>query len=343
MHKAKALINRPDASAGVAATRPTSKTFQFVTANPSSESERSQNKILVRSNASNYHWKRVKKNSDPSASPPIARRRSSTHSQNRSLKRALPLTPQQSVTPSTESDRLTFNDEEESSEPSTASPAQDGEPIILPDNNLTALVISGHHDPFETYPCDLPKEFVSPVLDQGEQMDAKIDTGLMAKSVAVNSFLKLMFPPERGQSVSPLAEEWQRTTFHDRGLFHASLYCQLTRNRVFFSTAAETPEQMQCYTETIRGVHQKFLDLSMRCEDANILSVYALSYHGEPRRDLPEVSPSQGPLTTLQLLHIYGGRLQTVHMHLQGLAKMLTLRGGLSKIKLPGLAKAISL
>jgi len=67
-----------------------------------------------------------------------------------------------------------------------------------------------------------------------------------------------------------------------------------------------------------------------------------LSYHGDLRRAAPVMAPSQGPLTTLQLLHIYGGRLETVQVHLQGLAKMLSLRGGLSKIQLPGLAQAIS-
>lgn len=81
----------------------------------------------------------------------------------------------------------------------------------------------------------------------------------------------------------------------------------------------------------------------MSCEDENILSVYSLTYHGDLRRDNPAIAPSQGPLTTLQLLHVYGGRLETVQVHLQGLAKMLTLRGGLNKIKLPGLAQAISL
>jgi hypothetical protein len=126
-------------------------------------------------------------------------------------------------------------------------------------------------------------------------------------------------------------------------LFHASLFCQLTRNRIFFSAPAESREQVQCYTETIRGVHQKFKDTSMRCEDENILAVYALSYHGGLRQDIPVVGPAQGPLTTLQLLHIYGGRLETVQVHLQGLAKMLALRGGLSKIRLPALAQAISL
>lgn len=100
---------------------------------------------------------------------------------------------------------------------------------------------------------------------------------------------------------------------------------------------------MQCYTETIRGVHQKFQDNTMSCADENILSVYALAYHGANRPQTSAEVPNQGPLKSLQLLDIYGGRLETVEVHLRGLAKMLTLRGGVGKIGLPGLSQAISL
>jgi hypothetical protein len=155
--------------------------------------------------------------------------------------------------------------------------------------------------------------------------------------------LSLMFPPENGQTLNPHSKEWLRVTFGNRTLFHASLFTQLTRNRAFSSAPFDSREAMQCYTETIRGVHEKFADVSMSCDDENILAVYALSFHGEPRPPMSIAAPSQGPLTTLQLLHLYGGRLQTVDLHLQGLSRMLTLRGGLSKIKLPKLAQAISL
>ncbi|EXJ53870.1 hypothetical protein A1O7_09206 [Cladophialophora yegresii CBS 114405] len=331
MHKARAVTPRPDQSAGVAASRPAravaSSTFQFVTAIPTSDAERSQNKVLVRSNASNYHWRRVKKDVDGAPSRPVARRRSSNHGQRQgksSKKARAPTTPQTTGSSSTESEGSSPQIEEDLVESITDSPVAGGELVSFSPNSLSALIVSGHHDPFEQYPCELPKEFVSPVLDQ------------------VNSFLSLMFPPEKGQTLNPHSEKWLQMTFHDRTLFHASMFCQLTRNRVFFSSPPESREQMQCYTETIRGVHQKFADSSMSCEDENILAVYALSYHGEPRSQRPAAAPTQGPLTTLQLLHLYGGRLHTVNVHLQGLARMLTLRGGLAQIKLPGLAQAIS-
>jgi hypothetical protein len=131
-------------------------------------------------------------------------------------------------------------------------------------------------------------------------------------------------------------------TFRDRVLFHASLFCQITRNKVLLEPEPETQEQIQCYAETIRGVHQKFEDASVSCADENILSVYALCCHGALRPPPPTVVPTQGPLANLLLLHVYGGRLEIVQLHVQGLAKMLSFRGGISKIELPGLAQAIS-
>ncbi|KAL2392366.1 hypothetical protein ABEF93_002037 [Exophiala dermatitidis] len=336
MHKAKAVTSRPDVSGGSSATSrsasaPNLKTFQFVTANPASEAEKSQNKALVRSNASNFYWRRVKKTTtDPSTSSNrVATRRRSSAQSRQTKPPPVTLPPPVARTldsPSTESGWSTPKTEESHNEQNQEDVVVDEEAMVSCDSSLSSLVVSGHHDPFQTYPCDLPREFVSRVLDQ------------------INGFLSLMFPPQNGRSLNPLAETWLRTTFSDRGLFHASLFSQLMRNRVFSvsPSMAESREQVHCYTETIRGVHQKFKDTSMSLEDENILSVYALSYHGDLRADAPAAAPSQGPLTTLQLLHVYGGRLQTVQVHLQGLAKMLSLRGGLSKIKLPGLSQAIS-
>ncbi len=170
MHKARAVTPRSDPGTGLAVSRPArSKDFQFVTANPSSESERSQNKVLVRSNASNYHWRRVKKDTDGVSSRPIARRRSSNNAQLKSSRRALaPATPQTVESSSTENEDPTPKLEEKTVESHTESPISGSELVALSPKSLSTLVVSGHHDPFDTFPSELPKEFVSPVLDQGE-------------------------------------------------------------------------------------------------------------------------------------------------------------------------------
>jgi hypothetical protein len=171
MQKARAASARPDHDDEPVASRPASKTFQFVTANPTSAEERSQNKVLVRSNASNYHWRRVKKDTDVASSRPAARRRTSNHVHPKSSKRTLaPATPQTNESPSTQSEEPPHKTEEEAIEWVTPSPLSSTDPFGASPHSLSALVISGHHDPFETYPSDLKKEFISPVLDQGRSL-----------------------------------------------------------------------------------------------------------------------------------------------------------------------------
>lgn len=47
-------------------------------------------------------------------------------------------------------------------------------------------------------------------------------------------------------------------------------------------------------------------------------------------------------MNAMQGLDIYGGHLGTVPMHIEGLAKMLSMRGGIENIQFPGLAAMIS-
>lgn len=157
------------------------------------------------------------------------------------------------------------------------------------------------------------------------------------------AFMTFIFPPNAGKALSDLTLTWMKATFNDRALFHGSLFCQLTRNKAFLGYTTETRESVQCYTETIRGVHRRFLENGPASySDENILCVYSLAYHGVLRPVSASKAPNQGPLEGLAMLNVYGGQLEAVHVHLQGLAKMINLRGGLYKIQFPGLAQAIS-
>lgn len=177
MHKAKAVTSRPEQSAGVAVSRAAPKIFQFVDANPTTDAERSQNKILVRSNASNFHWRRVKKSTDNSTSRGAARKRRPNDAATTSSRRVIAsITPQDYETTSTESDQSPPKNEEERSSKLDTESLSGSDVRTDTTGNLLSLIVSGHYDPFETYPSELPKEFVSPVLHQGEYLqliDAK--------------------------------------------------------------------------------------------------------------------------------------------------------------------------
>jgi hypothetical protein len=141
-----------------------------------------------------------------------------------------------------------------------------------------------------------------------------------------------------------VATEWLAKCISHRGLFHAFLFGQLSRTRATkaLSPGRDSPELKFCHAVTVREVNKKFQNTSTACDDDNILAVLILAFNGQTLTERPSKSPCQGPLKVLQALDIYGGALDTVPMHMEGLAKMLSFRGGAARIKLSGLAHAIS-
>ena len=141
-----------------------------------------------------------------------------------------------------------------------------------------------------------------------------------------------------------MATEWLAKCISHRGLFHAFLFGQLSRTRATkaLSPGRDSPELKFCHAVAVREVNKKFQNTSTACDDDNILAVLILAFNGQTLTERPSKSPCQGPLKVLQALDIYGGALDTVPMHVEGLAKMLSFRGGAAPIKLSGLAQAIS-
>jgi len=143
---------------------------------------------------------------------------------------------------------------------------------------------------------------------------------------------------------SELARIWFQRCKSNRGLLHAFLFSQLARNRGAQGRKRPrgSPELVYCHTETLQYVNEKFSQPTTACDDDNVLAVAALAYNGPARTETVSRSPCQGPLKALQVLDIYGGLLDVVPMHLQGLRRMLSMRGGLANLELPGLAQQMS-
>jgi hypothetical protein len=132
----------------------------------------------------------------------------------------------------------------------------------------------------------------------------------------------------------------------DSTLFHSALFAQLAR----LSTTEKGLSPLQrktywyCYTEVVREINKRFNEPAHRYSDASLHIVQALAFHGpsEPHDADEYGSPSQGPLQSMQALDIYTGPLQPVIMHQRGLARMVSLRGGLGAIEFPGMAAILS-
>ena len=163
----------------------------------------------------------------------------------------------------------------------------------------------------------------------------------------VVSVLNIMLLPDPARpDHESLVNHWRDWYLSDSTLFHSALFAQLAR-----LTVAETEltplyqkAYWYCYSEVVRDINRRFLDPSEWYSDESIHAVQAMAFHGDTVAEDSETprSPAQGPLNGMQALDIYVGRLNPVDMHVQGLGKMLSIRGGISDIKFPGLGGVLS-
>ena len=149
--------------------------FQFVNANPQSESERKDARALIRTNATNFHWRHIKRASVRPKTPRSIVRRA--HSEEAPYESSNP------ILAALDSDAWHNLQDKRHVRNATISRAQNGfalsdrrrsyppigvaeDPPISGSSPMDLMGI-GHVDPFEVYPSDLPKQFVSPLLAQG--------------------------------------------------------------------------------------------------------------------------------------------------------------------------------
>lgn len=157
-----------------------------------------------------------------------------------------------------------------------------------------------------------------------------------------------MFLPEPERQEQSIVQQWISWYMNDSTLFHALCFAQFARLSTK-DTELKTLNQRAywywyCHSEVVREVNRRFNNPSERCSDESILAVLALAFHGDATTDETDMprSPSQGPMNSMQGLDLYAGRLDPVSMHVNGLARMLSLRGGIADIEFPGLAAMLS-
>ena len=80
------------------------------------------------------------------------------------------------------------------------------------------------------------------------------------------------------------------------------------------------------------------------CSEGTVLAVLALALHSPKVRmteswfDVAGRRPKQGPLEYVRLINLYGGAIDTVTMHIEALSRLITFRGGLHALTMPGIA-----
>lgn len=109
--------------------------------------------------------------------------------------------------------------------------------------------------------------------------------------------------------------------------------------------SADDEKQMAiCEADSITRINLAIQDPSEALTDAIILCVLCMANNKNEPPIGPDnlESPFQSPLRSLQWLDVYG-RLKPHPVHQIGLVQLVQLKGGLDKIKLPGLAGVIAL
>jgi hypothetical protein len=123
--------------------------------------------------------------------------------------------------------------------------------------------------------------------------------------------------------------------YHDGALVHTRACKGLTNNR-------DRVELLYNHTEALSELNKEMRDPSQACTADNTLAVACLAYNGlDVAAVEPAKSPSQAPFNVSANDGSHGA-LNTAVMHAEGLAKLVAMPGGMSKLEIEGLAAIIS-
>lgn len=147
------------------------------------------------------------------------------------------------------------------------------------------------------------------------------------------------------------AEKWLPRAMANPALFTAFLYGaaghmqtrkRLESTQLVPQTREEKLEQIICETETIKQLNKMMQDPSQACSDDVILAVLCMAFNRIDYSgwNVLDTSP-KAPLRNLQWLDVYGGLSLNDH-HVKGLLALIQTKGGLTKMKLPGLPETLS-
>lgn len=130
-------------------------------------------------------------------------------------------------------------------------------------------------------------------------------------------------------------------------IFQAYMFSQAIRNLQLNSRSVRLRGLVsELHSQVVRTINSSMLDEKAACSDDTILAVCNLACHNFISSSVvldTRARPEQGPLESLRLLDLYGGPIESVEVHLDGMLKMVELRGGLKALGLPGLGPSICL
>ncbi|KAK2778762.1 hypothetical protein FQN52_002677 [Onygenales sp. PD_12] len=348
--------------------------FHFVSVNPSSELQKSENRSVIRSHASKYIWRQhrairtdANTNSKPYVPPQEPPLISPTSTCSKPSETQWPTEPEHSVLedsiplhslpeePSLPPSSLHGNDAKiETDIPSSTeehardSPETDDEKALATAANMYAKendtvpgpfnqIVTWLGDPLHTYPSMLGGSAISKLM----------------RYAAFDLWPGLVLGAGNQKwDHEVAAANWLPRAMENPALFTAFMYGaaghmqtrkRLESTHVTPQTREEKLEQIICETETIKQLNKMMLDPRQGCTDEVILAVLCMAFNkiDYSKWTADNHSAPKAPLRNLQWLDVYGG-LSLNDQHVKGLMALIQTRGGLGNITMPGLAETLS-
>lgn len=153
------------------------------------------------------------------------------------------------------------------------------------------------------------------------------------------------FLPVQASTRSDTVSSMMRMVSTDWMSFASRIYIQSLRD-----TLDQRPHarriSMEYYSRLLQAINSVMSDVMTACSDSTLFTVLALSTHDPTNTwsgmTIPRHRPNQGPLKMLKQLHVHGGPIDTYTVHFDAFLRLLAMRGGISRISLPGFSWLLS-
>jgi hypothetical protein len=138
------------------------------------------------------------------------------------------------------------------------------------------------------------------------------------------------------------ANQMMHMTVQNRALLYSMVAAAMRFTRIAMGETAMSQLEKIVEARTITMLSQEMASQETALAEANIIAIIACGYCGETYPLRTGRLPRQSVLRELQDLNIYG-RMVVVDAHVRGLKTIISILGGLQRLKTPGLAQLISL
>lgn len=128
----------------------------------------------------------------------------------------------------------------------------------------------------------------------------------------------------------------------NEALLYSIMSAAMMFNRASRNLESASATELYVTTKAVQRLSERMADAQVAIQESNIWAVFTLGTLGAVSQVRTGKLPQQSFLKELQSLHVVG-RLQINLVHVQGLFQLMSMIGGPSKLKTPGMASMFSL